>query len=380
LLLAGPRGVGKTVTVSTVETLAQDRGFEVVSLQAVSGREGLVESLLREARDRLAAEAGAWQRARWALERIGGASLSVAGIGASISTTSDEPVVPGISANTLATALATLAEEVRKDAKTGGLLITIDELQVVPGPDLALLAAALHRLNVNHTLAPVVFASTGLPAISEAMRQAGVTHPDRLFVLEPIPLTLDEADARYAVAEPARKAGVTWAPEAAEALVVASNGYPAHLQLFAHVTWTHTAGPDAITLADVNTAMPEVAATLERRTFGPRWARMTDRQSEFMAALATHHGHASVAAIAHTLDRDQRDLYWIREQLIDEGDVFVPRRGQLTMSVPLFAAYILDHYEDTRVDAATSLISLRKMTTRVRTADPTHKPALDKAP
>ena len=77
------------------------------------------------------------------------------------------------------------------------------------------MAATLHRLNVDHNASGVLFAGTGLPHTPGVLRKAGVTHPDRLFVLEPIPLTLDYDDARYAVVEPARRAGVVWAPDAA---------------------------------------------------------------------------------------------------------------------------------------------------------------------
>src|SRR5680860_172264 len=72
MILVGPRGVGKTVTVSAFAKLAKDQGFEVVNLQAVSGHTGLVEALLQRARTRLAEEAGPWQRARKAFERDGG--------------------------------------------------------------------------------------------------------------------------------------------------------------------------------------------------------------------------------------------------------------------------------------------------------------------
>lgn len=361
MILVGPRGVGKTVTVSAFADLAKQQGFEVVNLQAVSGHAGLVEALLQRARTRMAEEAGAWQRARRAFERVGGVNLSVAGIGAGVTANPRDPAPPGLDAGTLADALATLAVEVRTDAHSGGLLVTIDELQVASGPDLALLAATLHRLNVDHPAAAVLFAGTGLPYTPDALRKAGVTHADRLFVLEPIPLTLEHDDARYAVVEPARLAGVAWTPDAAVAVVEASNGYPAHLQLFAHAIWSAAPGPDRITLADVEAALPQIADTLERRNLGPRWDRISDRQMEYLAALALHGGRATTAAIAKTLGRSQQELSWLREELIEEGDIYAPKRGQLAMAVPLFNRYVLSRYERTRPEAATPLLSLQQM-------------------
>lgn len=139
-------------------------------LQAVSGHAGLVEALLLRARTRMAEEAGPWQPARQAFERIGGVNLSIAGFGAGISA-HQQNSAPGLDAGTLADALATLAAEVRKDTHSGGLLITVDELQVASGPDLALLAATLHRLDVDHTSAAVLFAGTGLPFTPNVLRK-----------------------------------------------------------------------------------------------------------------------------------------------------------------------------------------------------------------
>jgi len=247
--------------------------------------------------------------------------------------------------------------------------VAIDELQVAAGADLALFAAALQRLNVDHREAAVVFVATGLPYTPEALRKAGVTHPDRLFDLRTIPLTLDPADARFAIVEPARLVGVTWDAEAASLIAEVSNGYPAHLQVFAHATWTAARGPGEITLGDARAAIPEAASEIERRSLGPRWDRMADRQMELLAALALHGGRTSSAALARTLGRSQKELSWIREALIEEGDVYAPKRGELAMAVPLFGRYVLEHYERARQDSTTALLSLDQLRDNAQTAD-----------
>jgi hypothetical protein len=82
---------------------------------------------------------------------------------------------------------------------------------------------------------------------------------------------------------------------------------------------------------------------------------------KFLAALALHGGRASTAAIATTLGRTQQELSWLREELIEKGDIYAPKRGQLAMAVPLFNRYVLSHYERTRPEAATALLSLEQM-------------------
>lgn len=361
MILVGPRGVGKTAAVSAFAGRAREQGFEVINLQAVTGQAGLVPSLLRQASSRIADGAGPWQRAKTLFERIGGFDLSVAGFGAGLSLRDRDPVAHISDAETLAAALSALAAETRKEHATGGVMLTVDELQVASAPDLALIAAMLHRLNVDHPSSVVAFAGTGLPHTPHALRRAGVTHPDRLFVVEPIPLTLTPEDARYAIVEPARRAGVMWEPPAADRIVDVSGGYPAHLQLFADATWRLSQGPQRITIADVERAIPDAASQIERRSLGPRWDRISDRQMEFMAALALLGGQASTAQVAKALGREQREISWIREELITEGDIYAPRRGQLSMSVPLFRSYVLNRYEAQRPEGDSRLLSLEAM-------------------
>lgn len=234
-------------------------------------------------------------------------------------------------------------------------------MQVASPPDLALIAAVLHRLNVDHPDAPVAFAGTGLPHTLHVLRAAGVTHPDRLFEVERLPLALDFEDARYAIVEPARRAGVLWEPEAVDRVVEVSSGYPAHIQLFADAAWRVAPGPDRVTRGDVEVAIPRAADQLERRTLGPRWDRISDRQMEFMAALALLGGQSSTGQIARALGRQQQELSWLREELLAEGDVYSPRRGQLHMTMPLFRSYILSRYERMRGDADIPLLGLEEM-------------------
>ena len=360
LVLVGPRGVGKTVTLTALAHHAAEQGFEVVTLQAVAGQAGLAATLRQRARSRAAERAGPWRRATAAFDQLDSVTLTVAGSGGGVSKRARAAELPQ-DAGALAQALATLAAEVRRDCPNGGLLITVDEMQVAWPADLALLAATLHRLNVDHPSSVVAFAGTALRTISDALRRAGVTHPDRLLAVEPLPATLAREDARYAVVEPARRAGVLWSREAADALVDACNGYPAHLQLFAHATWLRAIGPDRIRRDDVRAGVADATVDLERRTLGPRWDRISDREMEFLAALAVHGGQASTATVAATLDRTPQELSWLRQTLITEGDIYAPRRGRVALAVPVFARFILAQYETARVDAALPLLPLSQM-------------------
>lgn len=365
MILAGPRGIGKTAALLAFGDVCREAGYEVVNLQAAAGNAGMTDSLVAEARERIQAGAGAWHRAQRAFELIAGVNLSVAGFGAGLTTRQGPESPRVVSPGELARALAQLSQEVHRDAPTGGVLITIDEMQVAPARDLALIAAALQRLNADHPDAVVLFAGSGLPHMPQVLIDAGVTHPDRLFRLQKVPLTLSEADALFAIVEPARARGVSWDPDAAQLIVAATNGYPAHLQIFADHAWRAAeTGATSITVAHAQQALETAAAELEERTLGPRFDRLTDRQQELLAALALHGGTARTADITAVLGRPSQAFSRIRDELITEGDVYAPRRGELAMTVPLFAPYLLAHYEEARGRATNELLSLAEMRRR----------------
>ncbi len=361
LIYTGIRGVGKTAMLTAYASTAAAQGFEVISHQAVAGQSGLVQAVLSRAQQRIDEGAGAWKRAKRAFDRVAGVSLGVGGVSAGLNLRDrdrpNRPVYPEV----LAAALATLAEEVRRDHPTGGVLITIDEVQVASAADLPLLAATLHRLNVDHPAAAVAFAGSGLPHVPTVLREAGVTHPDRLFLIERLPPTLRAADAMYAIIEPARRAGVMWEPAAAELVVRLSNGYPAHLQLFADQAWLAAAGPRSISVSDVQMGIARAGARLADQSFEPRLGELSGRQLEYLTAVALCGGNTSTKAVAQTLGREHKELSWLRDELLRAGDIHSPGWGRVVMSMPAFGPYLLAHYEQARDMQDVELLPLSEM-------------------
>lgn len=370
VVFTGVRGVGKTAMLTAYSAVARDQGFEVISYQAVTGQSGLVESVLARAALRIDQEVGAWKRARRALDRISGISLGIAGVSAGVNVHDRDTAPRRVHPEALAEALATLAEEVRRDSPAGGVLITVDEMQVAAKSDLPLLAATLHRLNVDHPRAAVAFAGTGLPHVPTVLREAGVTHPDRLFLIEELAPVLPPTEARYAIIEPARRAGVSWSTDAADLLVALTNGYPAHLQLFADEAWRAAAGPTAITVDDVQTGARRAGDRLVRQSLGPRLGELPPRQLEYLTAIALHGGSASTRTVAETLGRQQRELSWIRDELLRAGDIYAPSRGRVVMSVPAFAPFLLAHYNDATESSDTPLLTIEAMQTNATPDEP----------
>lgn len=371
-LLTGPRGVGKTSLLTAYGNAARDQGYEVVTLQSTKGGSFFGASLLRHAEEMLSQGSSPWEKTRKAFERLSGVGLG--GVSFSLTDKESEGAQPFSmdDPGPLARTLASLASNVQEERGRGGLLITVDELQTAHPSDLTLLAGALHRLNVDHPTAPVAFAASGLPNTMRTLIEAGVTHPDRLLDHQPIPVRLSAVDASKAIALPANKRGVYWHADALRAVVKVSNGYPAHVQIFAHAVWRQAPGPTAITMADAKEGIDHAGREISRRTLDPRWDLMTDRGKEYMAALSLNGGLASVKAMEATLGRPQREFTYVRDRLIEDGDIYSPQRGVVQVSMPLIAPYVIAKYESAREIATTKLLSLDTLRRNAKTPGQTN--------
>lgn len=372
LLLTGPRGVGKTCALTVLADHARERGFEVINLQPVRDERTLVGSLVRQADAAVAAGRGPWTQAKQALERFSGVQLGVGGLSAGISLNApDAAPAAARDPESLAGALAELARESKAGQQSGrgGVMLTVDEIQVGDAGEVALLAAMLHRLNVDHPNATVVFAGTGLPHTMGRLVEVGVTHPDRLFVENRIPLQLEEADARMAILEPAHAVDADWEPAALDAVLEASNRYPAHLQYFAQAVWREAPGP-LVDLAAARAAIPEAAAQLTMRSLEPRWDALSEREAELVTAIAVNGGRATAQQLTAILDREQRSWSRVRQSLIEVGDIYAPRRGVLEITVPALARYAVHEYPELQQHSGERLVAIEQMRDRANDAVP----------
>ena len=167
----------------------------------------------------------------------------------------------GILDHDLAGLFLEIGEAVR-DRGTG-VLFTIDELQFLARDHLAALMVGLHRISQEQL--PVLVAGAGLPSLPGLAGDAK-TYAERLFAFRVIN-SLDNAEARAALADPALAGNVRWQPDALARVVDRTRGYPYFLQEFGKHAWDVAGGPDEIVAADVETATPLALAELDSGFF-----------------------------------------------------------------------------------------------------------------
>ncbi|GIJ50778.1 ATPase [Virgisporangium aliadipatigenens] len=236
--------------------------------------------------------------------------------------------------------LFTDAAAIATDLGTGVALF-IDEMQDVAPDDLSALCAACHEL--SQTGAPLIVVGAGLPHLP-ALLSAQKSYSERLFRYQRID-RLDRISADLALTAPAEREDVEFEVKALDELYEASGGYPYFVQAYGKATWDH-APRSPITAADVRVAAPEAEAELAVGFFGSRYERATPAEREYLRSMALlapsddMAGAVPTAEIARSLERKPASLSPARDALIKKGLIYSGERGTVAFTVPHFGRYL----------------------------------------
>lgn len=327
LMITGLRGVGKTVLLATLAGVAQHRGFRVIRIEAVSGDDTL-RSLLRQAR-RVLEDLDQSTKVTRALRSIESVAVTLMGTGLTV-----ERSVPTPDREALADVITDLAAAAADHDM--GVLLAIDEAQMIGAEDLRRLLAGVHRCGQDAL--PLGCVVAGLPNLVGIVAKAA-TYAERMFTVDELG-ALSPNQVIEAVANPAAQIGVEWSPQAAEAIVDRSDGFPFFVQTWAYHTW-NAACDEPISAADVDRAAPHADHTLDSSFFAARIARIPASEVAYVRALASlgpgPHRSGQVAAAA---DKTTSQVAAFRDRLIDEGVIYSPRYGWVEFAIPHFDRYV----------------------------------------
>ncbi len=327
LLVTGLRGVGKTVLLGKLAALGEHAGYRVIRVEALGGDDTL-RSFLRQAR-RIAEELDGGARVGRALRSIESVSLTVVGTGVAVERQAATP-----DREALSDVVTDLAAAAADDGV--GIMIALDEAQMLDHHDIRRLLAGVHRCGQDGLPLSIVLA--GLPNLVGDVAKAA-TYAERMFTVADLgPLTPDQVIE--AIVTPAEEIGVSWAPEAAEAIVDLSDGFPFFVQTWAYHTW-NAAVDDPISAADIDRAAPNANHALDASFFAARIARIPASEVAYVQALASlgpgPHRSGDVAAAA---GKTTPQVAAFRDRLIEEGVIYAPRYGWVEFAIPHFDRYV----------------------------------------
>ncbi|MPY81730.1 MAG: AAA family ATPase [Actinophytocola sp.] len=354
LVLTGLRGVGKTVLLGELRSMALRRGWGTGKIEArpeAELRKPLSAALHRAIRD-LAVRHRAPDRVEDVLGVLKAFALRANRSDAKLRDRwqpgIDVPAAQGradsgdieIDLVELFTDVAELAADVGT-----GVALLIDEMQDLQPDDVSALCAACHELSQSG--APLVVVGAGLPHVP-AVLSASKSYSERLFRYARID-RLDRRHADVAVLAPIEREETGIEPEALDALFDVSGGYPYFIQAYGKAAWD-AAPADPITHEDVKVAAPEAEAELAVGFFGSRYERATPAEREYLVAMAElTHGRdepAGSSDVAVYLGRKPSSLSPARDSLMKKGLVYSAERGQIAFTVPHFGHYLLGKRED----------------------------------
>jgi len=353
LVLTGLRGVGKTVLLGELRSMAVRRGWGAGKIEArpdAELRRPLSASLHCAVRD-LAVRHRAPDRVEAVLGVLKAFALRSNPDNAKLRDRwqpgIDVPAAVGradsgdieIDLVELFTDVAELAQDVGT-----GVALLIDEMQDLLPDDVSALCAACHELSQSG--APLVVVGAGLPHLP-AVLSASKSYSERLFRYVRID-RLDRDEVNQAVLAPVTRELAGIVPDALDALFEASGGYPYFIQAYGKAAWD-AAPADPITAEDVAMAAPEAEAELAVGFFGSRYERATPAEREYLRAMAEltegRDEGAGSSDVAIFLGRKPSSLSPARDNLIKKGLVYSAERGRIAFTVPHFGRFLLGRDE-----------------------------------
>lgn len=340
LILYGLRGVGKTVLLRRLQGLAEKEKWQTLTLEARAGmdfQQALARGLYLGMRrleglgDTMKEALGGVYRALASFElrySDNGWSLGLAAKPQSALADSGD-----LEADL--TDLLITAADAAKEADSG-LALFVDEMQLMPRDAVEALVSAFHEAS-QRTL-PLCLAGAGLPQLPGVIVNAK-TYAERLFSYRKID-SLSETAARDALRLPAEKEGIAIEPAALEAIAQRAGRYPYFLQVYGKHAWD-AAPRSPITLADIDAVTPDVIAELDEGFFYARWEKATQKEREYMSAMALGGDSAQQTRdIAERMGRQPSDVSVQRDSLIKKGLIYASDHGLVDFTAPLFADYI----------------------------------------
>jgi hypothetical protein len=354
VVLTGLRGVGKTVLLETIKPLAVARGWLWVGTDLSESASLTEKNLAVRILTDLSLATSTW--AISGTERTRHVGFDAAGHEGPVKLTYEVLAsiydrTPGLVADKLKNVLGIVAHGLDRSAKRG-IVFAYDEAQNLADHaqageyPLSLLLEVFQSLQrAQH---PFVLVLTGLPTLFPKLVEAR-TYAERMFGVTFLKNLGDQA-AREAMTVPIEQheCPARLGPEALEAIVRSSGGYPYFIQFIckeAYDAFIQQHGSGTI----VSVPMNEIERKLDSDFFAGRWARATDRQRELMSVIASlpHcDGEFSTQEIV-TASRagglkpfGSSHVTQMLAGLGAAGLVYKNRYGRYSFAVPLMGAFI----------------------------------------
>jgi hypothetical protein len=338
-ILLGLRGVGKTVLLNKIQTIAEGHDCLTSFVEAPESKalaDLLYPHIFKVLRQLSAIEA-AKSASHAALRALRGFA-SAFKIHYQDYSVSVDPEPGSSDSGDLEIDLPDLFLRVGAAAKAAGKgwALLIDEVQYLKADELSALVVAIHRSTQRQL--PVMFFGAGLPQLAGLMGEAK-SYAERLFAYPAIG-PLDDRAAASAIREPIQEERERINDDALREIVTGTHGYPYFLQEWGYQAW-NIADSSPITKADVDRAAISALKRLDEGFFLVRYDRLSPKEREYVQAMASlGRGPYRSADVADKLGVNVQTLAPRRAAIIQKGMIYSPAHGDIAFTVPMFDDFL----------------------------------------
>ncbi len=343
-IYSGLRGVGKTVLLMELDVLATEAGWATTDVQEVGSQPDFRVTFARMAARLLHAMSRRHRVKERAERALGVVKAFSAAVPGGVQLKLDVQASTGVAdSGDPEQDLTDLLREIGEVARTTGAGRAVSDRRDAQ-PRRPLARRDLHRLPGDQPPRAARRDGRRRTTRPQVRLMSAKPYADRLFSYHELG-RLPGAAARAALIAPAAARGVAYDEDAARRVVRASAGYPYFIQEYGLELWNH-AETSPIAMDDVAEVSEIVTDSLARNFFATRLQLASDTEQRYLAAMASlgdpPYRSADVARSYGA--KDQRGVSVHRDNLIQKGLVWSPRRGQLEFTVPLFAEYLRDSH------------------------------------
>ncbi|WPF67230.1 hypothetical protein OLX12_01090 [Corynebacterium sp. 22KM0430] len=338
------RGVGKTVLLTQMGKIAQNKEWVVCQLEAERGKDlrhmigdGLYEPLYEISQDAGPNPAKKFLRALKTMLSFKASydTSETWNFGLDLSGATGGAANSGSLALDTKNIIRDVAAAMQEKGK--GMALLIDEAQDLNEEELATLSVCAQMAASERI--PFLLGLAGLPTLRKKICDAK-SYAER-FSFKNIE-RLTEEEAREAFQQPAEKVDVEWSPEALSLALHHSGQYPYFIQQFGKESWdaernsqntiSHTAAEEGIRKGQEE---------LDKGFFLARWDRCTPKEREYLRAMCPE-GTEGIRSsmVAQKMARDLNSVAPLRANLVNKGMIFSPDHGIVSFTVPGMAAFI----------------------------------------
>ena len=345
IIFSGLRGVGKTVLINKLQSIAEDRGIFCKHIE-IEERNDFI-SQIAECSQSFLRKVSTKEKFRHLVQKPLEAIKSLVvsfDPGENIFSLSMQDRDLYLSNNltqSLTDFFTTIGETAQKTETP--ICFFIDEIQYMKQNQLGSLIAALHR--TNQLGYPVMIVGAGLPKIYKMLSDEK-SYSERLFVYKQVD-SLTYEQSKKAIEEPVRKFHVSYTENAIKKIVEITKGYPFFIQQLCQIVYKRT-DSSVIEYSDVDQGIDEFLKMLDDGFFRSRYERCAESDKKFIFAMVKcGELPCTISNVAKNLHKSVSSISTTRAQLISKGIIYPVRYKELDFTVPEFSGFIqrLDEYK-----------------------------------